>query len=285
METNKLNAIMITTLASLFWGSSFVINKIGLGYVDAYTFAFLRFAVASLAIVIIALPLRQFQLKIFRNPLVWLVSGLNAAGFLLQYLGLTFTTASKAALLINASFILVPILSRTVFQEDFPRKKKIAIILGVIGAVLLTTEGNFTIVLEGSLLGDLLILLAGGVWAFFMIGNKQLINQDTKILPLTTAMMTLTALLLLPSFLILGSPSIISIAWQGWGAILFTGIFCSLIAYFLWSIGLKGLNVTSSAIILLLEIVWALILAFFLLGELFSLIAALGGIILFISIF
>lgn len=285
MEPKKTQAILATTLASLFWGSSFVVNKIGLAYVDAYTFAFLRFLVAAVTILAITIPLRKLQWGIFRNRLVWVVGGLNAGGFLLQYLGLTYTTASKAALLINASFILVPIISRAVFRENFPTTKKVAIALGLLGALLLTTEGDLSIVLEGTLLGDLLILLAGGVWAFFMIGNKQVVNQHSEVLPLTSAMMTLTAVFLFPFSIFLGTTPVVTIIWEGWLAILFTGVFCSLLAFFLWSTGLKGLNITDSAIILLLEIIWAVILAFLFLGEVFSLIAATGGLILLTSIF
>jgi drug/metabolite transporter (DMT)-like permease len=180
---------------------------------------------------------------------------------------------------------MVPIISRNVFHEQFPTQKKIAILLGLIGAVLLTTEGNLAIVLEGALLGDILILLAGGVWAFFMIGNKKVVSQESDILPITAVMMILTAVFLFPFSLGLGTTPLLTITWQGWIAILYTGVFCSLAAYFLWSTGLKGLTVTASALILLLEIVWALILAFILLGELFSLVASIGAILLFVSIF
>jgi DME family drug/metabolite transporter len=75
-----------------------------------------------------------------------------------------------------------------------------------------------------------------------------------------------------------------AMAPEGWAAIIFTGVFCSTAAYLLWSKGLKGLTVTISAIILLLEVLWALLLSFTLLGESFSIISAVGATFILLSI-
>ncbi|MFX0097296.1 MAG: DMT family transporter [Candidatus Hodarchaeota archaeon] len=274
-----------TVLASLIWGSSFIINKVGLDYVDAFNFTFLRFLIASITIMPVAFYLRRIRLSLFRNKVVWLVGGFNAAGYLFQYLGMTYATASKSSLLVNSSVIIVAILSFLIFKEKFSNQKKIGVFSGFLGSALLATGGNLTGLMSGELAGNILVFLAGVFWAFFMVSNKKMVSEETNLTEMTVCIMVITATVQFPFAFIFGTTNIAAMAWQAWGAIIFTAIFCSTVTYFLWSEGLKGITVTTSAITLLLEVVWAMVLAFFLLGERFTIIGSIGAILIMASIF
>jgi drug/metabolite transporter (DMT)-like permease len=277
-------AITVTVLASVIWGTSFPVIKVGLTYVDSYVFALFRLVIASIAVLAVAIPAKKFQPSLFRNKVIWFLGISNAIGFILQYVGMNYTTASKTVLLVDSDVVIVALLSWLTFKERFSKGTKIAVVLGFLGAALLTTGGNLSELTGGELLGDLLVFFAGVVWAFFMIWNKSLVSRGVDPIAMTASVMPTTALFLLPTAIIFGSTDVLGLAAVGWGAIIFTGVFCSATAYFLWTVGLKGLTVTISAIVLLLEVLFALLLSFVLLGESFSLVSGIGAAMILISI-
>jgi drug/metabolite transporter (DMT)-like permease len=197
---------------------------------------------------------------------------------------MNYTTASKTVLLVDSDVIIVALLSWLTFKERFSNRMKAAVVLGFLGALLLVTGGNVSELTGGELLGDILVFLAGVVWAFFMIWNKSLVSKGVDAIAMTSCVMPATAIMLLPSALILGSMNLSILATEGWGTIVYTGVFCSTVAYSLWTVGLKRLSVTISAIVLLLEVVFAIVLSFWLLGESFTIIAAIGATLILFSI-
>jgi drug/metabolite transporter (DMT)-like permease len=281
---SKSRALSVTVLASLIWGTSFPIIKIGLGYMDPYTFALLRLITASIAVLSIAILLGKFQLSLFRNKTIWLLGLSNAIGFVLEYVGMNYTTASKTSLLVDSDVIVIALLSWYTFKERFSPQMKISVVTGFLGALLLVTGGNMSELTGGELFGDVTVFFSGVVWAFFMVWNKRLISNGVDLIAMVACILPITTIFLIPPALVLGSTSVALTGIVGWGAIVWTGVFCSGAAYFLWAVGLKRLTVTISAIVLLLEVVWAIILSFILLGESFTVIAAIGAVLILASI-
>jgi drug/metabolite transporter (DMT)-like permease len=208
----------------------------------------------------------------------------NAIGFVLEYVGMNYTTASKTSLLVDSDVIIIALLSWYTFKERFSPQMKISVVTGFLGALLLVTGGNMSELTSGELFGDVTVFLAGVVWAFFMVWNKSLISNGIDLVSMVACVQPITTIFLVPSALVLGSTSAALTGAVGWGAIVWTGVFCSAAAYFLWAVGLKRLTVTISAIVLLLEVVWALILSFVLLGESFTVIAGVGAVLILASI-
>jgi drug/metabolite transporter (DMT)-like permease len=281
---SKSYAISATVLASLIWGTSFPVIKIGLSYVDSYSFAFFRLLIASTAVLAVAIPLKRFKPALFKNKIIWFLGISNALGFVLQYVGMNYTTASKTVLLVDSDVVIVAILSWLVFKEKFSNKMKAAVGMGFVGAALLASGGSLSELAGGELLGDILVFLAGVAWAFFMVWNKSLLTKGVDAVATIACVMPVTAVFLFPSMLVLGTTTISTMPVLGWGAVVFTGVFCSATAYFLWMLGLKAMTVTTSAIILLLEVLFALILSFTFLGETFTIIGIIGAFLILVSI-
>jgi len=258
--------------------------KVGLLYVDSYSFAFLRLLIASMVILVAAVLLGKFRPALFRNRLTWLLAISNAGGFILQYVGMNYTTASKTVLLVDSDVVIVALLSWITFKERFSNSMKAAVVMGFSGAALLATGGNLSELTGGELLGDVLVFLAGISWAFFMVWNKSMVSKGLDPTSMTAGVMSSTAIVLLPFALALGNLNVTAIGVEGWGATIYMAVFCSVIAYFIWTVTLKGLTITHSAILLLLEIIWALILSFWFLGESFTPVAMVGAGLILVSI-
>ena len=121
--SNKAKAVFFTILAGALWGTSFPIIKIGLETIDPFTFVFWRFFVSCVTLIMIMLLLKKLEFKITNKKLLIFFGITNAAGYLLQYVGMPYTTAAKAALFINLSAMWVALLSPKLLGETFSPKK------------------------------------------------------------------------------------------------------------------------------------------------------------------
>jgi drug/metabolite transporter (DMT)-like permease len=272
-------------VSSVLWGSSFVSSKIGLTYLNAYDFAFLRLTVAAL-ILLAALGLRgKFRAPILKEPAVWILGLLNGIGFSLQYVGLLFTTAAKTALLVDLNVIVVALLSWKIYQESFGPRKQLGVILGVVGAVLITTNGNPSSLAQGELLGDLLVFSAGLMWAFFIILHKRLLLRGERdVIEMSAVVMLATALLLSPMAILFGRLSLGVVSLVGWGWVAYTALICTVLPYGLWIVALKRVTATITSVVGMLEIVAAMVFSSLLLGEAYATITLLGAGLVLVSI-
>ena len=129
-------------MAGVLW-VSFPIIKIGLETIDPFTFVFWRFLVSTVTLVVIMLLLRKLEVRITDKKMLVFLGVANAAGYLLQYVGMPYTTAAKAALFINLSAMWVALLSPKLLGESFSRKKIGGVMFGLIGIVFVSTNLDF----------------------------------------------------------------------------------------------------------------------------------------------
>jgi len=281
----KNKAIFFTILAGILWGTSFPIIKIGLETIDPFAFVFWRFLVSVVALVALMIVLKKFEFKITNKKLIVFLGVANGAGYLLQYAGMPFTTAAKAALFINLSAMWVALLSPSLLGESFSRKKIVGVVFGLMGIVLVSTNLDFSTLGAGQITGDILLIVSGLTWAFFMIYNKKLVMRSTlATFQSMTWVLILTLLSILP-FTVLAGPGFFNLTSWGWLAIVYTAIVCWVIPYYLWLEGLKHLSASTSTILLLSEIVVAVLLSIVILKEPITLFSTLGAFLILIAIF
>jgi drug/metabolite transporter (DMT)-like permease len=281
----KKNAILLTVLASLVWGTSFPGTKWGLDFVgNDVLFLFLRFLVACGITLSVVLYLGKLRLSIFREPIMWVIGGFNAAGFVLQYVGLTITTASKTALLVDINVVAVAIISYFMFRERLGRIQTAGIVCGTVGVLFLTLNKDLVFDPD-QILGDIMVYVAGWSWAFFIVYNKRMLGKYSGVEISSAAITTCTIWLALPTLYLFITGADFSIEPIGWLAILYLGLFCTSIATLLWAMGLEGVSATASATIMLVEVLTALALSIFLLKETMSVAATFGGVLVLVAIF
>ncbi len=172
--STKSKAVFFTILAGVLWGTSFPIIKIGLKTIDPFAFVFWRFLVSTVTLVMVMLLLRKLEFRITDKKMLVFLGVANAAGYLLQYVGMPYTTAAKAALFINLSAMWVALLSPKLLGESFSRKKIVGVLFGLMGVVFVSTNLDFSTMGQGQLAGDMLLIVSGFAWALFMIYNKKL---------------------------------------------------------------------------------------------------------------
>jgi len=195
---NRKKAVLLTVIAGFLWGTSFPAIKIGLEYIDAFTFVFLRFLIASLVMFAVLLIKQGFQFNFSQKRLILFLGVFNGVAYLMEYVGMVYTTASKSSLLINLSAVWVALLCPVVLKERLGTKKTLGVTVSLLGVFLTTTNLNFTALSEGSIVGDLLVVGAGVAWAVFMVYNKPVAESGKSLLPAMTLLLVCTLLPLLP---------------------------------------------------------------------------------------
>ena len=279
-------ALGLLVLSSILWGSSFVSAKIGLAFIDPFIFVFLRLAIAASVLFVVLVSRRRFRFAVLKQRSVWFLGTLNGVAFMLLYVGLEFTTAAKTALLVDLNVVIVAILSCWLFQESFSKRKQLGVLLGVVGAAMITTNGNLSTLMGGQLLGDVFVFSAGVVWAFFAVRHKQiLLEKDQDPIQLSAIVMIATSIVLLPPAVILGGLTSSRISLQGWELVMFMALPCTVLPYAMWIAALKSVTATVASVVGMLEIVAAMILSWIFLGEVYNTTTLLGALLVLAALF
>jgi drug/metabolite transporter (DMT)-like permease len=272
-RVDKFEAFLI--LSSFLWGTSFVASKIGVGEVDPILFALLRWLIAAPVLVLVAYLFTDFDLSIFKDKILWLVGLLNAVGLFLQNEGMTSTSATNAVLLVDINVVFVAILAALILKEKITKFTILGLLIGLFGVFIVSTGGNLGSLTDGSLTGNLLVFAAGIVWAFYIVYQKMAVNKHPDVLMMTSAVVVTTLFISIPIALVFTESYALSA--NGLVAAAYVALICTGGAFMLYIAGLRGKGATDSSIILLLEIVFAMIFAFLILGEVPDALTAIGA--------
>jgi len=285
LDSSLRQPIAVIAVSGVLWGTAFVAMKIGLEYVDPYSFALPRLLAAFILSASVLLTRERPRLDILRSRPVWVLGLLNAAGFTLQFVGMTYTTATRAALVVNSNVAFTALLGWRLNNDPMGAGQAIALPVAILGIYLITTGGDLSNLSGGQVTGDLLVLLAGLAWSFFLVINKRVVSQeDSNVTQTVTWVMLVTTVGILPFTLAFGDIGRVQVMWQGWAAVAFTAVFCTLLPYLLFSKAQRFVTVTLSALVLLIEIVAAFVSSALILGEVLSPSNAVGAVLVCVSI-
>jgi drug/metabolite transporter (DMT)-like permease len=279
-ELIKYEAFLI--VASFIWGTSFVSVKIGVEHVDPFLFSILRFFFGSLVLIVVLVLLKRMNTRLFKDKIIWGIALINAVALEFQHLGMTMTSATNAVLLVDIDVVFVALLATIVLSEKITSKIMVGLLLGMVGVVIITTNGDFSSVFSGSFIGNAMVFFGGVLWAFYVVYQKKVLVPESDVLQVTGVVVFETTIFLLPMTLLFAGSYVVDSV--GWLSVVYTGVLCTGLAFLLYNIGLKAISATVSSIILLLEIVFAMFFAFLVLGETPTVVTAMGGALIILSI-
>jgi len=285
LETSLRTSIAVIALSGVLWGTSFVAVKIGLEYVDPYTFALLRLLAAFVFSAAFLFIEERPRVTMLRERSIWILGALNAGGFIFQYVGLTYTTATRTAIIVNSNVAVTALLSWKIYHEPVGVAKIVALPTAILGVFLLTTGGDVSSLSGGQSMGDLLVLLAGLVWSLFIVLNKRAVSgKGSEVSQIVTWVMLVTSIGIAPFTFTLGTVGRVAVPWEGWIAVAYTAVFCTFLPYLLFSKGLRYVGATLSSLVLLIEVIVAIVSSALILGEQLALGSGLGAVLVCASI-
>lgn len=246
-------------------------------------FVFSRMSLASVLVLLIGSATKNLDFSLAKERLVWYLGLLNGVAYLFQYVGMDFTTASKSSLLVNLSAVWVAVLSWLILKERVSKNRMLGIASGLTGVFFITTNLNPYELAQGMIIGDGLVFLSGILWSFFIVYNKRVIEAYNAIQFMPWIFLA-TTLPLTPFIFLPSKENLLNLPVEAWVAIVYTTVFCWLIPYYLWLKGLKHISPVASTVILLTEVLVAIIISFFFLGETFTMISGMGASLILLAI-
>ena len=229
-------------------------------------------------IIVMPLFLRRWKKidKPMRKQLWWLAFFNYTAVFLLQFIGLKYTSASSAVTMIGLEPLLVVFVGHFFFKDKAKWFHWLFGAMAFIGVAILINGGKNNEGIDNiSLFGCLLVLSAGIIFAAVLRWTQRVVAKVST-QAYTSVSIVLGTITTLPFTLLLTENWQISLNSTSIAGLLYLAIGCSWLAYWLWNKGLNSVDANISGILVALEPLFGILFAVSLLGETLSFSAALG---------
>ncbi|MEF3280335.1 MAG: DMT family transporter [Elusimicrobiota bacterium] len=272
---SKRNFIIYLGLfyCAFIWGSTFVVTKYALNFVDSSAMVSIRFFISALVLLPFVLKRKNFFLHIKE---AFILSIFLSSLYLTQTLGLVFTTASNSGFITGLFIIFIPIFMFLIRKQKPLKMEIVASIVAILGMWFLTGG------LNGINPGDLLTLVAAMSYSLHLIFTDKYVKNEFDIIKLSFHQFGIVAVISATAVLLSNKSFSVS-SLKGWYVIIFLALFPTLSAFFIQMIAQKYIEPFKVGIIFTLEPVFAAIFAWTVGGEEFIVIKAFGGFLIFLS--
>ena len=291
MKNKKLLASILLILISMAWGGSFVAQSKGGAIVGPFTFGFLRFLMAGIAI----LPVVAIHSK--RNKTAAAVSyssrelikdGIICGFFLagtsaFQQLGLFAGTPSgKAGFITSCNVLFVPIIG-LLFKNKVKANVWASVVITVCGLYLLCVNEGFDVRLS-----DAYVLVCAVMNAARIVAVDRFKDKTDIIKLACVQFFSASAMLAVPTFAFEAKD--ISSWWstvnQGsvWMALLYASVVAGAFAFTIQNVAQKHVDPTVSSILMSTEAVFAVLAGWMLMGDILSAKEIIGCCVIFVAL-
>ena len=249
-------------LTAMLWGTTFAIGKLAAEVYSATFIIALRFTVASLVLIIAALPLRNMLDRQYCIDGLWMGVTLFLS-YLFQVVGLTLDTSpGKSAFLCTTYCVMIP------FLHWFVTKRKPRLLH--IACVFLCLTGVGVLSLQGSMAmskGDIMTVLSGVPCAVNMVISS-VICRDRDRNPLLLTTIELFVVMICAWICVFASNGLPAMLYsEATLGIVYLGVVATALCLFLQSYGLKHTEASIGGMIISLESVFGVIFSILIYGE------------------
>ena len=272
-------AFAALAIAGTIWGASFVLGKIALLELSVPHLMLYRFVFASIGFIPWLLHSRAgLHRRDWPAVLIAAVIGVPVQ-FLLQFEGLSRTTASHAALMIGTAPVLVAVAAFIFLRERLRPIAWLALGASTIGVALIVMHAanpGDVIGAQPTLVGDMLVLISMLAAVVWILMSKQLMAHHSPVA--VSGVITVTGTVALAAWVIPrnGMPPT-HLATGTWLAIGALGLIATTLSTVLWNWGLAHTDAGKAGAFINLEPVIGALLGVVLLHESLGAIAVLGG--------
>lgn len=282
----QIKGSLLLFLATLFWGSTFVAQSLGMDYIGPFAFQAIRCAIGSLALlpIIYLFDLKEGHgkefLKRFSDKKLWKAAiSCSIPLFFatnLQQIGLVTVDAGKSGFLTAMYIVFVPVIGFFLRKKTSPMVP-VSVVIAVVGLYFLSCMGVTSVST-----GDLLLLACAVAFALQIIFIDKYAG-DVDCIRLNCLQAAICAAGSAVVMLFTESPTMDGILDSFW-ALCYAGVLSMGIAYSLQILGQKYLEPTLASLIMSLESVIAVLCGVIFLKETMTGWEILGCVLVFIAV-
>lgn len=277
-------AIIALILANVIWGAALPVYKWALESIPPFTFAFLRFFIASLILV----PFVYRKLKFNTKDLPRLIFGaLVSVTFQipLLFLGLTLSKSINAPIIISSGPIILIGTSFIFLKEKVSKKLFAGTLISLMGVLALIVGPSFTQGFGKAALGDFFIFIATVCGVIQAIVFKKLLQRN-EVLPVLFLTFLLGSLTLIPaSFIEIKDFGMFALNLQSISGLLYAILLSSIVGYYCLIYGLRYINTSEIGVFSYVDPIATILIALPLLHEVITESYVLAVVLVFGGIF
>lgn len=277
MAKVKIKALICMILATLLFGSSFVVTKGATDSIPTYALTASRMYIGSISLAIIFFR----RLKDIKKEIVikgFILSIFYSLGMILQTFGIKYTSAGRSAFLTAAYCIFMPFLEWMILKNKPKGKNLLASLVCFIGIGLVALTESLTIDK-----GDIFTLLCSICFALYILYNGKF-AKDNDIILLNIFLLFFSGII--ATVLSIFNESIPNeIGLNSILAILYLAIMCGAFPLVLQTNSQKDLSPTLITIICGFEAVFASVFSLIFLKETATIRCFIGYVLIFSSVF
>ncbi|OTA16734.1 hypothetical protein Xbed_03435 [Xenorhabdus beddingii] len=289
MRKTSQFAVMLTLIATFFWGSNFPVTKFVLANLPPWTASVERFFFAVICIFIFLAWKEGIHTKVLKqNWREFIVLGaIGVAGFNgAFFVGLQSASPITAALIVATTPISANILESIIYRQ-LPRLIRIiGMVISLLGVALVMTNGQWILgdIIQ-SATGDMIIFLGSLGWATYTVGIRVFVKNATP-LETTSWTMLFGAIILAFIAIFVESPlhALSSGTFESHLACIYIGIGGSAIAYLFWNMGVAIRGAGKTAIFFNFVPIFALLVQM-IMGDIPSLAQMVGIVVTIAGVF
>lgn len=272
---------LLLLLAVVLWGLSFIATKITLEYLTPVEIIAVRLLL-GVPILYLAMKIKKLKLNFDGNdiPVLIIASLILGFHFVIQAVGLIYTTATNTAWLIATIPAFIAILSFIFLKEKLTWLKIIGIFIATIGVLLLVSHGRLSNLDWLQSIGDWIILGSCVTWSVYTIITRNVTRRRDP-LAISVSLLLIPAVLL-AIFTLINTPlsKFVNLPANVIWILIFLGVFCLGLAHWLWLEALSRKGATNVGVFLYFEPISTTLAAIPILGEKLTIFVVIGAILI-----
>lgn len=258
--------------AAIVWGLGYVASEVGLETLTPIQILMLRFMIAAFVLCMMTIP----KLKHISKQTIYagvILGGVLYLAFLLQTVGLKYTTPSKNAFLTATNVVMVPFLAFVIHRKSVDIYSSIGAVFALTGIGFLSLNERFFLCF-----GDGLTLLCALCFAVHIFLTAHFVKRhDFMVL---SSLQMLVAFLLSVLVWFLDGKSTVIVTTSGMWSVIYLGVCSTALGFFLQTVSQKYTTETKAAVILSMESVFGTLFSMLLLHEKVTVRMLIGSILI-----
>jgi drug/metabolite transporter (DMT)-like permease len=282
-------AFLALIIANIIWGAAAAIFKLSLENIPPFTLAFWRFFLGAIIILVVLGKKVSLPLTSRRDGLLLFLYGflgitLNIIFF---FWGLKLTFSINSPVIASAQPILTLFFALLFLHEAFKIKKFLGMIFGTIGIIVIVIEPLLLRGVDGSILGNIYLLIATVAAVGQTIVGKKLVSKyNPWAFTFWAFLVGAASFLPLAFYEYIRIPHLYALLdWRGYLGIAYGAIFSSALGYGLFAWGLSKISATDTAMFAYVDPVVGTVAGALLLHEPITIPFLVGASLIFGGIF
>lgn len=256
------------TIAASIWGGMYVVSKVVLDIVPPLELVWLRYLVASAALILVGLATGQ-SWHINKKDIPLLI-GIGIIGYFFsiwaQFVGTKYSSAQMGAVVTSATPAFMAVFAYAILKEKITVKKLISVLLATIGVLFVVGIGDVD---QDFQIGGIALVFAALSWALMSVLVKK-VPKDYSQLVVTTYAILAAAIAITPFSIgqvITGSKLQLLLQPTVIFGVLYIGVAATAIAFLFWNKGMQLVDASRGGVYFFFQPLVGTFLGWFFLDE------------------